>query len=353
MKNLKIILIAISIVASAPAYSVSDETKSLLESEKNTINIFKNSVQSVVHISNIKIARRGWFDQEAMEIPAGAGSGFLWDNKGHIVTNFHVISGGDSFQVRFHKDTKEYNAKFVGGDPKKDIAVLKLTDMPKSIQPIKIGTSKNLQVGQKALAIGNPFGLDHTITTGIISALERKIRGFGDVKIYGMIQTDCSINPGNSGGPLLDSTGSLIGMNTMIYSASGSSAGVGFAVPADTIRRVVDQVIKFGKVSRPGLGVGIVSDYYTSYFGVDKGIIIKSVMPGSPADKVGLKGISVNRYQEYKLGDIILSIDGKEVNNYDDIYNLLGDYKAGDEVEVEILRNGSKKKLKISLMDVN
>lgn len=353
MNILKFFLVFILVFSVNFGFSYASESTMLLENEKNTINVFDESVKSVVHISNIRIARTGWFDQEAMEIPTGAGSGFVWDDSGHIVTNYHVISNGDSFTVRFHKDPKEYQAKFVGGEPKKDIAVLKLIDFPKKLYPIKIGTSNNLRVGQKALAIGNPFGLDHTITTGIISALERKIQGFGNVKIYGMIQTDCSINPGNSGGPLLSSSGNLIGMNTMIYSPSGSSAGVGFAVPVDTINRYASQIIKYGKVTRPGLGVGIFSQYYNSYFGIEEGIIVKSVVPGSPAEAAGIEGLKINKMREYKLGDVIQSIDGKKVNSFDDIYNVLGDYKAGESVQVGILRDGKTIQLKIKLMSVD
>ncbi len=332
--------------------NIAAEAANLLESEKNTISIFKNSVDTVVNVSNIQIARRGFFDMDPTEVPAGAGTGFVWDTNGHIVTNYHVIRGGDKFVVNFHNDPKQYEAEVVGSEPRKDIAVLKVKNIPSKFKPLQIGTSGNLSVGQKALAIGNPFGLDHTLTQGIISALERKIEGIGGVKIHGMIQTDCSINPGNSGGPLIDSKGQLIGMNTMIFSASGSSAGVGFAVPVDTIKRIVPDLIKYGKVNRPGLGIALLEDNYKAYFNVEKGLVIKYVDPSSPAGKLGLKGMTRDPRGRYYLGDILLKLDGKEVNTYDDIYNLLENYKIGQEVTITYLRDKKNILTKIQLTQI-
>jgi S1-C subfamily serine protease len=330
-----------------------NESQLALENEKNTVDIFQSSVKSVVHISNIRIARQGWFARDAIEIPSGAGSGFIWDKQGHIVTNYHVVDGGDKFNVRFHKDNKEYKAVYVGGVREKDIAVLRLESTPKNLTPVTAGKSSNLLVGQKALAIGNPFGLDHTLTTGVISALGRKIRGYSNIKIYDMIQTDTSINPGNSGGPLLNSRGQLIGMNTMIFSNSGSSAGVGFAVPVDTISRLVPQLIEHGKIIQPGLGVGPLEKYYYDYFDVQEGLVVKSVKPNSPAEKAGIKGIELDRRGRYYLGDIIIAIDGKPIKNFDDIYNILGKYSVGDRVTVS-LRNGRKTRdVKVKLIQVN
>ncbi len=329
------------------------DTSKLLENERNTIQVFQNVGDSVVNVSSIKIARGHWFfDPEPMEIPSGAGSGFVWDKKGHIVTNFHVIADSDQFNISFKGDKKQYKAKLVGAEPKKDIAVLKLEELPKKIIPINVGRSSNLLVGQKAMAIGNPFGLDHTITSGIISALGRKIKGIGGVKIHGMIQADTSINPGNSGGPLLDSSGKLIGMNTMIFSGSGTSAGVGFAVPVDTISAIVPQLIKYGKVKRPGLGIGILDDYHKNYFGIENGIVIKYVNKKSPAGKAGLRGMGRDRYGKYYIGDIITKIDGKPINNFDDIYHVLEKYKAGDKVEVTYERDGKSRKAQIKLTEL-
>jgi len=331
---------------------IAKQASALLEAERNTISVFKNSVDSVVNVSNLQIARRGFFDMDPTEVPAGAGSGFVWDDQGHIVTNYHVIQGGDRFVINYHNDSKQYEATVVGAEPRKDIAVLKVQNPPSGKRSLPIGSSNLLQVGQKALAIGNPFGLDHTLTDGIISALERKIQGIGGVKIHGMIQTDCSINPGNSGGPLLDSSGKLVGMNTMIYSASGSSAGVGFAVPVDTIKRIVPDLIRFGKVNRPGLGIALLEDVYKGYFDVKKGLVIKYVDPKSPAGKLGLKGMTRDPRGRYYLGDILLKLDGKEVNTYDDIYNLLENYKIGQEVTITYLREKKNIQTKITLTQI-
>ncbi len=329
------------------------ESSRLLDSEKNTIGVFQRNVNSVVNVSNMRIARSGWwFHSEELEVPAGAGSGFVWDKDGHIVTNFHVIQGGDSFVVSFHKDKETYEAEVVGAYPQKDIAVLKLKQKPKKLYPVTPGTSKSLLVGQKAMAIGNPFGLDHTITSGIISATGRKIQGIGGVHITGMIQTDCSINPGNSGGPLYDSQGNVIGMNTMIFSASGSSAGVSFSVPIDTIKSIVPQIIKHGKVKRPGLGIGLLEERLKHYFGIEKGIVVKYVDPKSPAAKAGLEGMQKDRRGRYILGDILLEIDGQEVNNYDEIFNVLDKYSVGDQVTIQFMRGDEKKRTKIKLMEI-
>ncbi len=327
------------------------ERTDLLSYEKNTIDIFKNTSASVVNVSNNRLIRSGWlFDSRTTEVPAGAGTGFVWDDKGHIITNFHVIQRGSSFTVSFKNDPKQYEAELVGAEPAKDIAVLKLKKLPKKLTPISMGTSSNLVVGQKAMAIGSPFGLDQSITSGIISALGRKIQGIGGVSIYGMIQTDCSINPGNSGGPLLDSAGNVIGMNTMIFSHSGSSAGVGFAVPADTINRIVPELIKYGKVmSRPYIGVALLDDNRARYYGFTEGVVIREVFDGGPAEKAGLRGTKVDRRGQPYWGDVIVAIDDKPINSYDDIYHVLEKYKKGDRVEITYLRDDKKKKVKLNL----
>ncbi len=313
------------------------------ENEKNTIQVFKNSVKSVVNVSNLKLARTSWFERTTTELPVGAGSGFVWDDKGHIVTNYHVAMNADAFMISFHGDKKQYRAKIVGAEPKLDVAVLKLEELPKRLSPISVGQSDNLVVGQKTMAIGNPFGLDHTITQGIVSALNRKIPGIGDVTIHGMIQTDSSINPGNSGGPLLDSRGKLIGMNTIIYSESGSSSGVGFAVPVKSIIRTVPQLIKHGKVIRPGLGIGILPDYHKVRFGVEKGIVITFLDEKGGAHKAGLEGIKRDRFGRYVIGDTIIKVNGKDVNNLDDIYHILNSKKVGDKVNI-IYRRGVERR---------
>ncbi|HLP62691.1 MAG TPA: trypsin-like peptidase domain-containing protein, partial [Candidatus Deferrimicrobium sp.] len=223
----------------------------LTEDEQNTISVVKHSVDSVVFITNIQLVRDFFYREDA--VARGSGSGFIWDNQGHIVTNYHVIEDGDIFAVTL-PNQQQRKARLIGKEPNKDIAVLKIEGDLKELNALKVGSSKTLLVGQKVVAIGNPFGFDHSVTTGIVSALGRQMMGAGGVTIRDMIQTDASINPGNSGGPLLNSDGELIGMSTMIYSSTGTSAGIGFAVPVDTIKKIVPQIIRYGKVIRPGLG---------------------------------------------------------------------------------------------------
>lgn len=351
MKILKAVILILFLSLSHTA--LSNDSRLLLEDERNTVSVFENTVKSVVNVTNIKKARRSYFDYDATDVPVGAGTGFVWDNSGHIITNYHVIEGGDSFLITFHGDKKQYKAKLVGKVSNKDVAVLKLVERPKKLYPIKVGDSKILKVGQKTMAIGNPFGLDHTITSGIISALDRKIMGIGNVKIYGMIQTDASINPGNSGGPLLDSKGELIGMNTVIYSKSGSSAGIGFAVPVDIINRVVPDLITNGKVTRPGIGIGPASEYQKARLGIKKGIVVLYVDPEGGAGQAGLQGFTRDQFGRHYTGDIILAIDKKNVDTIDDIYHVLEKYKVGDIVKADILRNGKIITKKIKLIPIN
>ena len=326
----------------------------LLENERNSISIFQNVADSVVNVSNMRKAPRSMYDMDATEVEAGMGSGFVWDKSGYIVTNYHVVDGGDSFLIAFKDDKKQYKAKLVGADPKKDVAVLLLTEKPKDLRPIVPGDSKTLQVGQKALAIGNPLGFDHSLTTGTISALERSIKGYGGVSINGMIQTDASINPGNSGGALLDSQGRLIGINTMIFNGAGASAsaGLGFAIPVDIVKAIVPQLIKFGKVIRPGLGVAVLEDYYAARFGLREGVMVKYVDPKGPSGKAGLRGITRNRFGEYFVGDIIVAIDNNSVKNYDDLFSVIDKYKIGDTVKVKYVRENKEHIVNLTLVQI-
>jgi S1-C subfamily serine protease len=320
----------------------------LLQVETKTIDIYRKAVPSTVNVSNIKLSRNMFYGE--VEIPQGQGSGFVYDDKGHIITNYHVVQGGDNFVVTFYNDPKQYKAKLVGVAPDKDVAVLKLSDLPTKLSPIVFGTSKDLLVGQSSFAIGSPFGLDYTLTTGVISALGRKIDGIGGVKINDMIQTDAAINMGNSGGPLLDSGARLIGMNTVIFSTSGSSAGLGFAVPVDTIKVVVPQLIQHGKLIRPGLGIGIVPDSMKKRIvGADKGIIVSYVDDKGSAAKAGIQGMTQDQLGRTYLGDIILSVDGQDVNNLDDIYQVLDKHQIGDEVMVKYRREGKTLATKVKL----
>jgi S1-C subfamily serine protease len=320
----------------------------LLPVETKTIEIYRKAVPSTVNVSNIKVAKNMFYGE--VEIPQGAGSGFVFDNLGHIITNYHVVQGGSSFVITFYNDPKQYKAKLVGIAPEKDIAVLKLDASPTKLTPISFGSSKDLLVGQNSIAIGSPFGLDYTLTTGVISALGRKIDGIGGVKINDMIQTDAAINMGNSGGPLLDSNGRLIGMNTVIFSTSGSSAGLGFAVPADTIKVIVPQLIQHGKLIRPGLGIGIVPDSMKQRIvGADQGIIVSHVDEKGSAAKAGIKGMTQDQFGRTYLGDIILSVDGQNVNSLDDIYQILEQKKVGDDVMVKYRREGKILATKVRL----
>lgn len=320
----------------------------LMPVETKTIEIYRTALPSTVNVQNIRLARNMFYGE--VEVPQGAGSGWVWDNQGHIVTNFHVVQGGSTFVVTFHNDPKQYKAKIVGVAPEKDIAVLKLEEKPAKVVPIALGSSKDLLVGQYSFAIGSPFGLDYTLTSGVISALGRKIDGIGGVKINDMIQTDAAINMGNSGGPLLDSNGRLIGMNTVIFSTSGSSAGLGFAVPSDTIKGIVPQIIQHGKVIRPGLGIGIVPDSMKRRIvGDEKGIIVSYVDEKGSAAKAGLKGMTQDQFGRTYLGDIILSVDNQDVDNLDDIYQVLEKHKIGDEVSVKYRREGKTQTTKIKL----
>ena len=355
MGRVSLIVFLVSFVCnsaiSAPANKA--ELGMLLENERNSISIFQNVADSVVNVSNMRKARSA-FDMDATEVESGMGSGFVWDKTGYIVTNFHVVDGGDSFVIAFKDNKKQFRAKLVGADPKKDIAVLKLVENPKDLRPIIPGDSKSLQVGHKAQAIGNPLGFDHSLTTGSISALERSIKGYGGVSINGMIQTDASINPGNSGGALLDSQGKLIGINTMIFNGAGASAsaGLGFAIPVDIVKAIVPQLIKYGKVIRPGLGVAILEDYYAARFGLREGVMVKYVDPKGPSAKAGLRGITRNNFGEYFVGDIITAIDSFPIKSYDDLFSVIDKYKIGETVKVKYLRENKEKTASLTLVQI-
>lgn len=314
--------------------------------EKSTIALFRRASPSVVYITTLTVAR-DFFTLNLLQIPEGTGSGFVWDDAGNIVTNFHVIQNADAAQVTL-ADHSTWKARRVGMAPDKDLAVLRV-DAPKSrLHPIPIGSSKDLKVGQKVIAIGNPFGLDQTLTTGVISALGREIESVTRLPIKGVIQTDAAINPGNSGGPLLDSAGRLIGVNTAIYSPSGASAGIGFAIPVDTVNRVVPQLIRYGKIIRPGLGVQVAEDQLTRELGLT-GVLIVDVAPGSPAAKAGIRPTMRGALGRVKLGDVIIAIDGKKIESVNDLFLLLEQYKVGDMITIAVLRDGKRRQVKVTL----
>lgn len=323
----------------------------LLENEENTISIYKSRSPSTVFVTQTQIVRSP-FSRRPQEISAGSGTGFIWNEEGYIVTNYHVISGARSLRVTLHNQTT-YDATLVGGEPRRDIAVLKIDAPDVDLKPIALHPDdESLIVGQKALAIGNPFGLDHTLTVGVISALGREVQVFGQVTIPDMIQTDASINPGNSGGPLLDSRGRLIGMNTQIVSKSGGSAGIGFAVPYQTIRRVAGQIIEHGKVVQAGIGISIVPESFAQQNGIN-GVIINEVIPGSPAEKAQMKGTSLDQRGYVKdLGDIIVGVAGENVKNYDDLYNILDQHRPGDEVTFVLVDGDDRRELTVELIEL-
>ena len=321
----------------------------LLEDERNTIDVFSATSDSVVFVTSTQW-QRGRFDRSAREVSQGTGSGFVWDHNGHIVTNFHVVRGSHAFSVSF-PDGSAYPAKLIGVDPYKDLAVLKLEGASPQPVPLRHGSSKGLLVGQKVLAIGNPFGLDHTLTTGVISALGREMQSVAGTTIEDVIQTDAAINPGNSGGPLLDSSGRLIGVNTSIISSSGQSAGIGFAVPVDTVKRVVPQLIKDGRVRRVGLGVQILPDHQAARWGIE-GVIVQKLTPGGPAARAGLRPMQVDRRGNVYL-DVIVGIDDATVKSFDDLYRALDMREPGERVRLRVERDGREEQFDLVLQELN
>jgi S1-C subfamily serine protease len=320
--------------------------------ELHTIELFKTASRSVAFITT-QVQRVDFWTRNVFEVPAGTGSGFVWDDRGHVVTNFHVVQDADSAKVTLGDE--EYEAAVVGFARDQDVAVLRIKAPREKLVPIRIGTSGDLQVGQKVFAIGNPFGLDHTLTTGIVSALGRTIQSVAQTTIFDVIQTDAAINPGNSGGPLLDSGGRLIGINTAIYSPSGASAGIGFAVPADTVARIVPDLIGYGKVTRPILGVGFddrLSAYVTRRLGVE-GALIRQVYPGGGASAAGLQGTQLDRRGRVVPGDIIQQIDGKSVGSVGDLIGRLGAYRPGQTVTLSVWREGKTRQVPVRLQQAS
>lgn len=321
----------------------------LASDEKNTIEIFRNAAPSVVYITSITV-RRDLFSLNVYEIPQGTGSGFIWDKQGRIVTNYHVISDASRLVVTL-ADHSSWKAVLVGVAPDRDIAVLQISAPPDKLRPLAIGESKNLLVGQKVFAIGNPFGLDQTLTTGVVSALGREITAATGRTIHGVIQTDAAINPGNSGGPLLDSAGRLIGVNTAIYSPSGASSGIGFAVPVGEVNRVVPQIISKGRLIKPGLGITLANRKLTAELGI-KGVLVLKVLPGSTAEKAGLRATTQVR-DGLVLGDIILAVNGKEVADDDSLRDELERHEIGEPVILTLLRDDASVDVKIPVEAMN
>jgi S1-C subfamily serine protease len=326
-----------------------DERGELSREESRTIDIFRRAAPSVVHVTSVAV-RRDLFTFNLFEIPQGSGTGFLWDSNGHLVTNYHVIQGASSAHVTL-TDQTTWDAELVGIAAHKDLAVLRIEAPRESLVPIPLGTSHDLVVGQQVYAIGNPFGLDQTLTTGVISGLGREIQSMTRRPIQGVIQTDAAINPGNSGGPLLDSAGRLIGVNTAIYSPSGAYAGVGFAVPVDTVLRIIPQLIRYGRVIRPGLGVRIADDAFASRLGIE-GVVVVVVREGSAAHRAGLRGTQRDRSGRIRLGDVLSAIDSHSIGSNDDLFRALDHYEVGDAVTLTIKRNQDTRKVRLVLQEV-
>ncbi len=319
----------------------------LAADEKATIELFKAASPSVVHVTNL-LEQRNFGSLNVQQVPRGTGTGFVWDTDGHIVTNYHVVQGANVMRVVF-QDGAAYESRDIVGYPDKDIAVIRIAASRDRLPPIAIGSSHDLQVGQKTFAIGNPFGLDQTLTTGIVSALGREIDSVTERPIRGVIQTSAAINPGNSGGPLLDSRGRLIGMNTSILSPSGAFAGIGFAIPVDDINQVVPQLINHGKVVRPRLGVQIAAKQDAEKFGVTEGALIWSVTPGSPAEKAELHGMSQDAQGTIHTGDVIVSLNGQTVQKANDLFSILEKFKPGDTIRIGYLRAAQHKEAQATL----
>ena len=318
------------------------------DDEANSVEIFQKSSPAVVFVTNTAL-RRSLFSPNIQEIPRGAGSGFIWNKNGLVVTNFHVIAGANKLTITL-QDKSDYRAEVIGVAPEKDLAVLRLIDPPKNLPTLPMGDSSELSVGRKVLAIGNPFGLDTTLTTGVVSALGQEIKSPSNRKIRGVVQTDAAINPGNSGGPLLNSLGQLVGVNTAIFSPSGASAGIGFAIPVNTVSQVVPQLINYGRILRPIMGIELASDRWIKRYRIN-GMPVVRVFQGLPAAKAGMMGAYQTRQGTIALGDVIKSIDGVTISNNDDYMTIMEEHKVGDTVEVVTDRAGQTKRFKVQLAE--
>ncbi len=317
--------------------------------EQATIDLFRRLSPSVVHITTLA-AQRDLFSLNVQQVPRGTGTGFVWDSAGHIVTNFHVIQGGSAARVTL-ADQSTWDAKLVGAFPDRDLAVLKIDAPADKLPPIPLGSSRDLQVGQRVLAIGNPFGLDQTLTTGVVSALNREIESFNNRTIRGVVQTDAAINPGNSGGPLLDSAGRLIGVNTQIASPSGASAGIGFAIPADEVNRIVPRLIRDGRIVRPSLGITAGPPGLTRALRLPPGVAIIETQRGSPAARAELQPFRRGRDGGIVLGDVITEVDGQPVSNLDDVLTLLEARQTGDTVTLTLWNAGKTRQQRMRLAE--
>jgi S1-C subfamily serine protease len=309
--------------------------------------VFETASPSTVHVTTLETVRN-LFSLDVSQVPRGTGSGFVWDEQGHVVTNFHVIQGASGARVTL-ADQTTWPAKLVGVYPDRDLAVLRIGAPRAKLKPLAVGTSAGLRVGQKVYAIGNPFGLDQTLTTGIISALNREMESVTERKIRGVIQTDAAINPGNSGGPLLDSAGRLIGVNTAIFSPSGASAGIGFAIPVDEVKRVVPRLVRDGRIRRPALGIEAAPAQLHAMLKLPKGVAIVGVARGSGAEAAGLRPYRRGPKGNIIAGDVITGVAGMPVAGMDDLLEALERRQPGESVAVSVLRDGKPAEVKVRL----
>ena len=319
----------------------------LLAEEQAQIEVFRKTSPSVVHITTLE-TQRDFFSLNAQQVPRGTGTGFVWDERGHIVTNFHVIQGGSGARVTL-SDQSTHRANLVGAFPDRDLAVLKIDAAKDKLPPLALGTSRDLQVGQRVYAIGNPFGLDQTLTVGIVSALNREIESFNNRTIRGVVQTDAAINPGNSGGPLLDSAGRLIGVNTQIASPSGASAGIGFAIPVDEVNRIVPRLIRDGRFVRPALGVTAGPPQMQRALRLPKGVAVVQVGRNTPAARAGLQPFSRGNRGEIVMGDVITAINDEPVESLDDMLAALERRQPGEAVTLTVWREGRSRNVETRL----
>ncbi len=330
------LLIGVSVFAQA--FSTDDE--------RNTIQVFQHASPSVVYVTNQAMIRDR-YSYDVRAVPRGTGTGVIWDQDGTIITNYHVIDGANKITITL-QDQTSWPAKVVGIAPSKDLAVLKIQAPSNKLSALPLGDSNRLSVGHKVLAIGNPFGLDTTLTVGVVSALEREIQSSNQRTIRNVIQTDAAINPGNSGGPLINSQGELIGINTAIYSPSGASVGIGFAIPINTVKHIVPNLIANGRLQRPSLGIEIGPSHWAQRYGL-KGIPILKVSRGSPAERAQLQGVKRNQWGSVVLGDVIIGLGTDVVENYDDLLSALEKYKPGERVKLDYVRGGKVRQTQLTL----
>ncbi len=343
-----VVLTLIALALPSTAHAV-DYLSFATNDEANTTEVFSSASPSVVYVTSTAL-RRQMFSLNVLEIPQGAGSGFVWDDSGLIVTNYHVVARANKLTVTL-SDQREFEAKIVGLAPERDLAVLRLIDPPDGLVELPLGDSSELSVGRKVLAIGNPFGLDTTLTVGVVSALGREIQSPSGRTIRGVIQTDAAINPGNSGGPLLNSLGQLIGVNTAIYSPSGASAGIGFAIPVSTVKEVVPQLIAYGKILRPVLGIERASDQWIKRNRIE-GVPIVRTYRGFPADDAGMIGARRAGRRDIILGDIITAVNDQEVKTNEDFLSAMEKLRIGDTVIIETRRGDETRRFDVELTEM-